>query len=1014
MDRAGSGTCRNLMIRAAFIGIDRHVDPKIGDLTGAARDATALWAILSDSIDNLNASLITNEQATIDSMRDVLDATLGAANEDDVVILSFAGHGSPDHRLVLHDTAIDNLPNTTLGMDELARRFRETNARAVILLLDCCFSGGAPARVIDAGLTPRSGIAFPLGDVAGKGRILFAASSADQEALEDPQSRHGLFTKAVIDVLLEAEEPLGILELVDRVTRLVGANAGRFGYVQSPTMFGQTEGDLVLPAGRIGNRYRAAFPEYANFQTAGDIRELSGAGIPQEAIDAWSERFPNGLNDLQIAAVNTKGVLNGHSLMVVAPTSAGKTFIGEMAAIKAIADGRKAVFLLPYKALVNEKFEDFSSIYGDRLGLRIARCSGDWQDQVGLVLRGKYDIAFFTYEKFLSMSIASPFMLNLIGLIVLDEAQFITEPGRGMVVELLLTSLVSARQRGVSPQLITLSAVIGHANHFDRWLNVGLLQTDYRPVPLVEGVLDRSGTLTRLGTSGSENVQLLDRFSVHQRGQKPSSQDIIVPLVRQLVESGEKVIVFRNGRGPASGCANYLADELGLPPAQNVINALPEGDLSGTSESLRRSLAGGVAFHSGDLTRDERVAVERDFRRPDGEVKVLVATSTVAAGVNTPASTVIIVENYFPGRERQPYTVAQYKNMAGRAGRLGFEAQGKAILLADTAIERNQLFRQYVQGQPEAITSSFSPRDPGTWVIRLLAQVRDVPREAVVDLIGNTYGGYLAALQNPAWRDQMIPTLERLLDRMLADGLIEQDGNNLRLTILGRACGESPLTFESAMRLVELLRRVDPAVVTLESMLVLIECLPERDEDYTPQTRKGEPRWQQEVHSRFGLGIGRALQHRAESDVAFYGRCKRALIVSDWIAGEPINDIEARYSSNLFVRVGHGDIRGYADGSRFLLESAVRIAAIVLERADDEDATALLLTRIDLGLPAEAVPLSTIGFPLSRGEILALFRAGHSDHEAITTLTAETITAIIGRRGSELHQMMQSIKLEKA
>lgn len=999
------------MIRAAFIGIDRHLDPKIGDLTGAARDATALWAVLSDSISELEAPLITNERATVGAMRTVLDATLGAADEDDVVILGFAGHGSRDHRLVLHDTAVDNLPATTLGMDELAQRFRETSARVVILLLDCCFSGGAPARVIDAGLVARDAIVFPLEEVAGQGRILFAASSADQEALEDPQSRHGLFTKAVIDVLLGAEAPLGVLELVDRVTRLVGANAGRFGYVQSPTMFGQTEGDLLLPPGRIGDRYRAAFPEYSNFQTTGDIRQLSGAGIPQEAVDAWQARFPDGLNDLQIAAVNDKGVLDGLSLMVVAPTSAGKTFIGELAALKAIADGRKAVFLLPYKALVNEKFEDFSAIYGDRLGLRIARCSGDWQDQVGTVLRGKYDIAFFTYEKFLGMSVVSPYLLNQIGLVVLDEAQFITEPGRGMVVELLLTSLVSARQRGVCPQLITLSAVIGHANHFDRWLDVGLLQTDHRPVPLVEGVLDRSGALTRLGPNGPETVQLLDRFAVRQRGQKASSQDVIVPLVRHLVEAGEKVIVFRNARGLASGCANYLANELGLPPAQSVLDALPEGDLSGMSESLRQSLAGGVAFHTGDLTRDERVAVERGFRRPDGNVEVLVATSTVAAGVNTPASTVIIVENSFPGRERQPYTVAQYKNMAGRAGRLGFETEGKAILLAETPMERNQLFRQYVQGQPEAITSSFTPQDPGTWVIRLLAQVRDVPREAVIDLIANTYGGYLAALQNPAWRNRMGPTVERLLARMIADGLIEQRGDDLRLTILGRACGESPLTLESALRLVELLRRVDRAEVTLESLLVLIECLPERDEDYTPQTRNGEPRWQQEAHNRFGFGIGRTLQYRAESDVAFYGRCKRALIVNDWIAGVPVNEIEGRYSSNLFVRVGHGDIRGYADGSRFLLESALRIGAIVLERAMDEEASALLLARLDLGLPAKALPLSAIGFPLTRGEILALFRANHLDREAVAALTAEAVIALIGRRGRELHRAMQATAL---
>ena len=84
------------MIRGAFIGIDRHADPFIGDLTGAARDATALWAVLSDSIADLDAPLITDDAATVVAMRDVLDATLGAADEDDVVILGFAGHGNPD------------------------------------------------------------------------------------------------------------------------------------------------------------------------------------------------------------------------------------------------------------------------------------------------------------------------------------------------------------------------------------------------------------------------------------------------------------------------------------------------------------------------------------------------------------------------------------------------------------------------------------------------------------------------------------------------------------------------------------------------------------------------------------------------------------------------------------------------------------------------------------------------------------------------------------------------------
>lgn len=986
------------MIRAAFIGIDRYQDPLIRDLSGAARDASALWAVFSDSIAGLEAALITDEHASLQAITAALDHTLGGATEDDVVLLSFAGHGTPDHRLVVADTRADDLLATTLDMGQLAERFRTTAARAVVLLLDCCFSGGAPARVLDLGLVSRN-IGLPLAGVAGRGRVLFAASAQDEPALEDPRSRHGLFTKAILECLLSANEPVSVIGLVDRVVQLVRADANRFGYEQTPVMFGHVEGELVIPAGRRGENYLALFPARATVMTRGDFGDLVPYGFSDNVLAAWRERFPGGLNALQIAAVNEHGVLDGSSLLVVAPTSAGKTFIGEMAALKAISEGRKAVFLLPYKALVNEKYEDFSALYGDRLDLRVARCSGDWQDQVGDILRGKYDIAFFTYEKFLSLSVSAPHILNQIGLVVLDEAQFITEPGRGMVVELLLTNLISARQRGVAPQLLTLSAVIGDANAFDRWLDCGLLLTTERPVPLTEGVLGRDGSWQFLAAAGDARVeQMLDGALIRQRGQRPSSQDVIVPLVRDLVARGEKIIVFRNSRGAAAGCAEYLAATLGLPASHAVLGTLPERDLSMMSRRLRISLVGGVAFHNSDLNREERVAIERAFRDPDGGIHVLVATSTVAAGVNTPASTVVIVETSFPGAgAEEPYTVGQYKNMAGRAGRLGYENEGKAVLLASTRFEQDALFRRYVQGRPEPITSSFDPHDPGTWVVRLLAQVREVPRDAVVDLVANTYGGYLATLRDPAWRQQMTARLEDLLGRMIADGLIEERGGFVSLTILGRACGESPLTLESALQAVELIRRLDPQAVTLESLLVLVEALPERDQDYTPQSRQGEPGRQQDAGHRFGWDVTRMLRHRATSDRQFYARCKRALIIADWLDGVAVGDIEGRYSPNTFVRVGHGDIRGYADGSRFLLESILRISAIVLERAEDPNSVATLLKRLDLGVPVEVLELTELPIALSRGELLGLWRAGLHSLAQIAGTPTEDLERIIGR-----------------
>ncbi len=98
------------------------------------------------------------------------------------------------------------------------------------------------------------------------------------------------------------------------------------------------------------------------------VDDLRQFGIPQTVLDEWKARFRGGLNTLQLSAINDYRILDGESLLVVAPTSSGKTFIGEMAATKAILDGRKAVFLLPYRALVNEKYDLFVSVYGRKAG----------------------------------------------------------------------------------------------------------------------------------------------------------------------------------------------------------------------------------------------------------------------------------------------------------------------------------------------------------------------------------------------------------------------------------------------------------------------------------------------------------------------------------------------------------------------------------------------------------------------------------------------------------------------
>ncbi len=984
---------------ATFIGIDKHADPRIRDLMGARRDAVALWSLFCDTLPAIHATKLIDAEATVAAIRQALDEIFYAAGPDDTIILSFAGHGTRDHRFVAHDTSLDNLAATTIPMSELSDRFKRSQAKAVLCILDCCFSGGAPARVLEDSPMVRDP-GSPLQELAGKGRILIAASNVDEPAHEHPIARHGLLTKALLEALQADEQVLSLTTVMDQVLDLVRAEAGRMGYKQTPVLFGYVEGGLTLPALRRGTNFFTEFPEHRGAKVGNVIAELSVFNVPAPVLDEWAKQFPNGLNDLQLQAVNECRILDGASLLVVAPTSSGKTFIGELASARAVVEGRKAIFLLPYKALVNEKFDRFSALYGDKLGMRVIRCTGDYQDQVQLLMRGKYDLALLTYEMWLNLVVSTPAILSQIGLVVLDEAQFITDPTRGITVELLLTYLLAARERGIMPQLIALSAVIGDINDFDGWLGCAKLVTYDRPVKLVEGVLDRQGVFQYLDDAGNPQLkQLLDPGSIYIRKDKPRSQDVIVPLVRLLVQQDEKVIVFRNRKGPAQGCAKYLADELGLPPATDVIALLPNHDLPKTSETLRACLNGGTAFHNTNLLREERAIVEQAFREPDSKVRVLGATTTVAAGINTPASTVILAEQEFLGDDGRPFTVAEYKNMAGRAGRLGYNNnEGKAIILADNSIQRQQLFQQYVQGQLEPLQSSFNPEKLETWLIRLLAQVERIERNDVVRLLANTYGGYIANKQHPGWRHTMEQRLEHLLQRMLSLDLVEQEREFVQLTLLGRACGRSALSFESAMRLVELLRGVQPADLTAERLVALLQVLPEADNGYTPLHRNGrkEAAQPREAAMRYGDDTVRLLQKYAGDINDYYARCKRAAILWDWVQGTPVEIIEELYTSNPFFAIGHGEIRRFADNTRFHLRSAHEIASIMfLGQGPDEETIEAMLRRLEVGIPADVLDLLSLPVTLLRGEYLALRAAEVKTIDAFWALSEDQIDQIL-------------------
>lgn len=995
-----------MAFHGVFIGVDKYSDFRTRELTAACRDATALWALFTDTIPDTKSSLLINEHATKHQISQAINDSLNNATDNDAVIISFSGHGSQNNRLICFDTIRESLTDTSISMELIADTFKRSKAKVILLVLDCCFSGKAPARVMEDTPIARDGI-FPWESLAGKGRIIISASAANEVALETP-GVNGLLTAALINIMQSGDGVVDLFEAMAKVTSIVRAEALKMGHVQNPVVLGFQEGGLTLPTLKKGKEYYKAFPEHKGLRITSKMSDLQGFGIPSLVLDEWEKDFKKGLNNLQVSAVNDFRILDGESLLVVAPTSSGKTFIGEMAFVKTVSQGKRAAFILPYKALVNEKFDQFSSLYGERMGIRVIRCDGDHGEQIDSFMRGKYDIALFTYETFLVLSVATPFVLNQIGLVVIDEIQFVGDPTRGISVELLLTYLISVRERNIRPQIIALSAVIGDVNEFDSWIGIQKLLTKERPVPLTEGVLDRRGNFQYLDVYGRQQLtQLISSEMIIQRGVEPSAQDVVVPLVRKIIHDNpdEKIIVFRNVRGKAEGCAKYLADELGLSPATEVEAELPNNDLSRSSSFLREALHGGTAFHNANLHPNEKMIIERAFRDSQSKVRVLGATTTVAAGINTPASTVILAEKEFIGEDGREFTVAEYKNMAGRAGRLGYNETGRSIILTDNEVEREQLFRKYVLAKPEPITSSFHPDEVETWFVRLLAQFPRILRVDALTLLSSTFAGYKENKKSPGWQGQTKLVLENLLGEMERLELVEQEAGYVKLTLLGRVCGTSNLKYHSAMRLVELLKSLDAGLVTPIKIMAVMQALTEMDtQARVPVFRRGskEEVWSREVSQIYGDDVARLLQRHINGNIHdYYSRCKKAALLSDWIAGMPINDLEKKYTlvDNSFCRLTYGHIVAVSSMTRFHLRPASEIASLILlGKQSISEEIDQLLKRIEFGLPKEALGLLDLPIKMRRGDYLNLYNSGICTIGQFWATLEEKLKSLIGKK----------------
>jgi helicase len=212
--------------------------------------------------------------------------------------------------------------------------------------------------------------------------------------------------------------------------------------------------------------------------------ELKGRA-PNEMLRILAERGIKELRPAQEKAIRA-GLLDRKNLLVCTPTASGKTLIAELAMMSQLlgkgGERKKAVYLAPLKALVSEKYRDFSRDYGKLV--RVSMSTGDLDSKDEFLADS--NLILTTPEKLDSLLRHRVRWIQDVGLLVVDEIHLIDDAGRGPVLEVIITLL---RKILEDVQILGLSATIGNPGELARWLEAELVEDDWRPVKLREGVL---------------------------------------------------------------------------------------------------------------------------------------------------------------------------------------------------------------------------------------------------------------------------------------------------------------------------------------------------------------------------------------------------------------------------------------------------------------------------------------------------------------------------------------------
>ena len=211
--------------------------------------------------------------------------------------------------------------------------------------------------------------------------------------------------------------------------------------------------------------------------------KLKNLNLP-EYFKEFYQKFEK-LNPIQEKAIKA-GLLGKKSQLICAPTASGKTLVATMAIANTLEKG-KAIYIVPLKALANEKHKEYQELLKNT-SYQAIMSTGDIDSPSPHL--SKYDLLILTSEKFDSLIRHRVSWLNEIKTVIIDEIHLLNDPTRGPTLEIIITLLKSL----IKPQIIGLSATIGNPKELANWLEAELVIDTWRPVELKQGIYHNEET----------------------------------------------------------------------------------------------------------------------------------------------------------------------------------------------------------------------------------------------------------------------------------------------------------------------------------------------------------------------------------------------------------------------------------------------------------------------------------------------------------------------------------------